>query len=91
MKKLPVTCPSCAELLAVSELACFNCDTKISGSFSLPLLLKLPFEDQDFILQFLLTSGSLKKMAVKMGVSYPTVRNRLDDIIETIKKIDTTL
>jgi len=41
-------------------------------------------EEQNFILQFFLSSGSLKEMALQMGNSYPTVRNKLDDIIQKI-------
>ncbi len=84
MAKLPVLCPSCEESLAVSQLSCQNCDTVISGNYSLPLLLQLSQEDQDFVLQFVMMGGSLKKMASKMDKSYPTVRNRLDDIIEKL-------
>jgi hypothetical protein len=51
----------------------------------LPVLAQLSKEDQEFALQFILFSGSLKDMANKMGVSYPTVRNRLDDLIEKLK------
>ncbi len=87
MKKLPVNCPSCEASLAVSQLACDNCETMISGNYSLPTLLQLSLEDQDFIFEFILTSGSLKKMAAKMDKSYPTVRNKLDDIIEKINLI----
>ena len=91
MNKLPAKCPSCDQSLLVSELACLSCNTKISGSFKLPILSNLHQEDQDFILEFVRSSGSLKKMAVKFGVSYPTVRNRLDDLIEIIKKVDTQI
>ena len=41
------------------------------------------------MLQFVKASGSLKEMATLLGVSYPTVRNRLDDIIETLKRNET--
>lgn len=84
MKNLPCICPSCENSLDVSELSCTSCDTKITGSFSLPALLQLPPEDLDFVKQFVISSGSLKKMAVNMEKSYPTVRNKLDDIIEKI-------
>jgi len=87
MKKLPVACPSCEKTLMVSELSCSNCDTVISGSYSLPILLQLSPEDQDFIFEFFLLSGSLKDIAKKIGKSYPTVRNRLDDIIEKINEL----
>ena len=83
--KLPVLCPSCSDKLSVSELTCTNCSTKVSGSFPLPVLLSLSEEEQNFILEFFLSSGSLKEMAQKMGNSYPTVRNKLDDMIEKIK------
>ena len=49
--------------------------------FPLPVLASLSREDQEFILEFIRLSGSLKDMAQHMKVSYPTVRNRLDEII----------
>jgi hypothetical protein len=88
MKKLPILCPSCEQSLAVSQLSCTGCETVITGNYALPGLLKLPAEDQEFIFQFILTGGSLKKMASKLEKSYPTVRNKLDDIIEQIEKLN---
>ena len=85
--KLPVSCPSCASALHVSQLTCPLCATQVSGVFTLPALLQLPEEDQAFILQFFLTSGSLKEMASRLGISYPTVRNRLDDLIQKVKPL----
>jgi hypothetical protein len=87
MKKLPVNCPSCEKTLVVSQLSCSSCETVISGNYSLPILLQLSSEDQDFIFEFILSSGSLKKMAVKIEKSYPTVRNKLDDIIQRINHL----
>lgn len=86
--KLPILCPSCTEKLSVSELVCSNCTTKVSGNFPLPVLLSLSEEEQNFILEFFLSSGSLKEMAKKLGNSYPTVRNKLDDLIEKIKQLN---
>jgi hypothetical protein len=85
--KLPIQCPSCESSLSVTQLSCGNCSTAVSGNYSLPLLLQITEEEQNFILQFFLTSGSLKEMATQMGNSYPTVRNKLDDIIQKIKSI----
>lgn len=85
--KLPIQCPSCESSLSVTQLSCSNCSTIVSGSYSLPLLLQITEEEQNFILQFFLMSGSLKEMATQMGNSYPTVRNKLDDIIQKIKSI----
>ncbi len=86
--KLPIQCPSCASSLSVTQLSCTNCTTSVSGNFSLPILLQISAEEQNFILQFFLMSGSLKEMANKMGNSYPTVRNKLDDIIQKINNLN---
>jgi hypothetical protein len=59
----------------------------VSGNFPLPVLLQLPADEQSFILQFFLSGGSLKEMASQTGVSYPTMRNRVDDLIEKIKQL----
>lgn len=84
--KFPIQCPSCEQNLNVVQLKCENCSTQISGEFSLPELIKLSHEEQEFILSFLKASGSLKEMAKQMKVSYPTVRNYLDDLIVKIQK-----
>jgi len=54
----------------------------------MPLLARLSNEDQLFVLEFLKSSGSIKEMASQAQVSYPTMRNRLDDLIDTIKKME---
>jgi hypothetical protein len=82
MKKLPSVCPSCGGHLTVRRMACQKCGTQIEGQFELPLLVQLPTEDQEFIIQFVKASGSLKEMAQLLHLSYPTVRNKLNDIIE---------
>lgn len=87
IKKLPVSCPSCENELVVEKLICNNCETQVVGNYQLPLFLKLSAEDQEFIMQFFLSSGSLKDMAKQMDVSYPTMRNKVDDLITKIKTI----
>ncbi len=85
--KLPILCPSCAHGLSVTQLSCSSCKTSVSGNYPLHKLLLLSEEDQNFVLQFFLSSGSLKEMATKMGNSYPTVRNRLDDMIAKLNNL----
>ena len=86
IKKLPYKCPSCSGTLKVTSLGCEQCETAVSGKFDLPLLAKLSSDDQQFILDFIRSSGSLKEMAQKLNLSYPTVRNLLDDLIHKINK-----
>ena len=82
-----VTCPSCNGELRVARLACQACGTQLDGQFDVPLLLKLPAEDLAFVGDFVRASGSLKAMAQLGGVSYPTVRNRLDQIIARLEDL----
>lgn len=86
-KKLPIVCPSCSSGLKVQSLYCENCTTTITGQFELPLLLSLETKEQEFILDFIKCSGSLKIMASQLKLSYPTVRNMLDDLISKIEKL----
>ena len=74
-------------MLDVQCLHCNSCQTSINGSFELPLFLKLDPKEQDFVIEFALSSGSLKVMAQKLKLSYPTVRNMLDDLIQKITKL----
>jgi hypothetical protein len=87
--KLPIVCPSCESALQVSQMKCSRCETTVNGNYELPLYLQLGREEQEFILNFFLSSGSIKEMAKQAGLSYPTMRNKMDDLItkiETLKK-----
>lgn len=85
--RLPVICPGCDAALRVSTLKCDHCQTTINGSYPVPVFLRLPPEEQEFVMKFLLASGSIKEMAAQEGISYPTLRNRLDDLIEKVKQL----
>ena len=84
MKRTPTNCPACSGELAVTELTCQECQTRVTGHYRSPPLLRLSPDDQAFVEAFVIDSGSLKAMAARLGVSYPTVRNRLDHIIEQL-------
>ena len=90
VKRLPVACPSCTGRLNVERLHCEHCDTGVEGLFPLPPLASLSAGDHDFVVDFIKASGSLKDMAIILGVSYPTVRNRLDEIISKLRKANPT-
>lgn len=77
LKNLPKICPSCGKRLSVHAMHCNGCQTHIEGNYSLPVMMQLSAPDQQFVLDFVKSSGSLKEMAHKLGLSYPTVRNRL--------------
>ena len=74
-------CPSCAAPLEVLRLGCPHCGVGLEGHFELGPLERLSPPEQQFVAEFVKASGSLKEIARRYGVSYPTVRNRLDELI----------
>ena len=89
MGKIITQCPSCSSTkLQVSKIECLECNTQFAGLFSIPALLKLQEDDLQFVLDFVKCSGSLKEMASIQGISYPTLRNKLNALIELLDHID---
>ena len=79
-------CPYCSGALHVTRLGCEDCGLGLEGAFATPRLARLSAEDQRFVELFVLASGSLKRMAEVLEVSYPTVRSRLDKLIARLKE-----
>ena len=78
-------CPYCHAPMAVRRMACDRCGISVEAAFPPARLGNLPVEHQRFIEMFVLASGSLKQIAEQTGVSYPTVRSRLDKVIEALR------
>jgi hypothetical protein len=79
-------CSYCGGGMRISGLTCEDCGLTHGGDFYTPRLYRLSTDEQQFIELFVLASGSLKQMAQLLGVSYPTVRNRLNKLIEVLKE-----
>lgn len=88
---LPCKCPSCNTQLKVKSLVCENCQTEVTGKYELPTFLLLSIEEQQFVLDFVKHSGSLKEMSSLLNLSYPTVRNLLNEIIEKLEHYEKQL
>lgn len=82
--KAPGICPVCGHGLAVSSLNCGYCSTKIEGEFALCKFCQLPDEQRDFIEVFIRCRGNIKDIEKELGISYPTVRSKLDTVIEAL-------
>ena len=82
--KIPHKCPVCEHELKVTKLACTYCSTKIEGEFSSCKFCKLPLEQLVFIEAFIKCRGNIKEVEKELGISYPTVRSRLDSVIEAL-------
>jgi hypothetical protein len=74
-------CPVCGNQLTVTELHCRACDTSIKGRFQFGRLSALNPEQLQFVEVFLQCEGKIKAVEAKLGISYPTVRARLRDVI----------
>ena len=85
MPDLSTRCPYCFSKVRVKAVGCGKCGIEVTGDFTVPRFLDLSTEQQQFAVEFLMASGSLKEMATLCGISYPTVRARLDRIIECLQ------
>lgn len=79
-------CPECSKLLAVERMICKQCNVSLQSAFELPALAELPIEEQLFVTAFVRHHGSIKKMESLFGISYPTVKNRLNAISARLDK-----
>ena len=85
MRKIVGKCPSCEQnQYEITKLRCRNCGTSVEGTFGLSRLGSLPSEHQEFIEVFVRCRGSIKDVERELGISYPTVRGRLDRAIEAM-------
>jgi len=82
--KMITVCPNCGSQLHITGLKCPDCGTAITGDFPMDELFKLTPEQLDFVKLFLKKRGNLSEVQKELGLSYPTVRNRLESILKTL-------
>jgi hypothetical protein len=80
------SCPQCNQSFKIARLCCPNCNVTVEGQIELPTLAQLSLEDQAFVMAFVRHHGSIKKMESLFGISYPTVKNRLNAIAAALDK-----
>jgi hypothetical protein len=78
------SCPICNKPLKVTKLECNACKTSINGSFEICKFCQLDPENQYFLEVFIKCRGNIKEVEHELGISYPTVRSRLDRIIKEL-------
>ena len=86
LKPLTDLCPYCGSGMHVTEMACGRCGVTVQGGFPMSRLGRLPVEHQRFVELFVLCGGNLKELAQQVGVSYPTIRSRLDRVIDMLRE-----
>jgi len=77
-------CPICESDLIVTKLQCTNCKTEISGEFQLSKFNYLSKEHLYFIEVFIKNRGNIKQIEKELGISYPTVKRNLDEVIQSL-------
>jgi hypothetical protein len=73
-------CPGCKRPMTISKVKCSDCNVVLDGEFEVSPLARLSLEDQLMVTAFVRHHGSIKKMERLFGISYPTVKNRLNAI-----------
>jgi len=84
MRPAPTRCPICQSELTVVRLHCSSCDTAIEGRFASGQFSNLTPEQLEFIFTFVRSEGKINRMEQELGVSYPTIRNRLNEVIRAL-------
>jgi len=83
-RKMPGRCPVCNSEMVVTRLRCTHCDTALEGTFELSKFARLTREQLDFVETFLRCRGNIKEVERELGISYPTVRGRLENVLEAL-------
>jgi hypothetical protein len=78
------TCPVCAGELAVTRLHCRSCGTTLEGEFSVGRFGRLTKEQLVLLESFLRSRGNLRDMERELGISYPTVRGRVEALVRAL-------
>ena len=85
MRTMIGNCPACnGSQYEIAKLRCRSCGTTVEGRFALSRLGSLPAEHQEFIEIFIKCRGNIKDVERELGISYPTVRGRLDRAIQAL-------
>jgi hypothetical protein len=84
IKEAPGKCPICGQDTEVTTIYCNDCGTKIEGHFHLCRFCRLTEEQKLFIETFVKCRGNIKEVEKRLGISYPTVRNRLEDAVNAL-------
>lgn len=75
------SCPVCGSTLHVSKLSCPKCHTDICGDFEMSGLANMNKEELTFVETFVRVQGNIKEMERVFGVSYPTIKKMLENVI----------
>lgn len=90
MLKLFEQCPACGGPIIITEIKCTHCHLTMQGEFTPGLFSTLSGDQLTFVRAFLRVRGNLSEMEKVLGVSYPTIRNKLEEINQALDRAEET-
>ena len=81
-----VKCSGCGHAMKIERMRCDECGVQVEGAFEVSALGRLSLADPVFAVAFLRSHGSIKQMEKLFGISYPTVKNRLNAIVRELDR-----
>ena len=84
MRKPISNCPICDGRLEPVKMKCASCEVAMEGHFPISKLGLLASDQQQFVEAFLVARGNIKEVEKELGISYPTVRKKLDEVIDAL-------
>lgn len=88
MLKLFEQCPACGGQIVITEIQCAKCHLKMQGEFTPGIFSSLSGDQLSFVRAFLRVRGNLSEMEKVLGVSYPTIRNKLEEINNALEQAE---
>lgn len=84
MRKILESCPTCSGPLVITTVRCERCGTEVRSQYEPCPFCRLTPEQMNFVLLFMQNRGNLSEMEKALGVSYPTIRGKLEEIIRIV-------
>ncbi len=81
---VPNDCPVCGGELIIDKISCTKCDMQMTGTFYLSGFTALKERQLEFIKVFIRCKGNIKEVEKELGISYPTVKGRLDEVARAL-------
>jgi hypothetical protein len=86
-RKIIESCPSCHGPLAITEVQCTRCDTQVRARYQPCDFCALSPEQSAFLRVFVTSRGNLSEVEKRLGISYPTVRSKLDEVLDQLTAV----
>ena len=88
MSKVIPECPACGTKLKITSLCCTGCGMELRNNFELSPFDSLNPEQTDFLLTFLKQRGNMSSVQSELGISYPSAKKRLDDLLMALNLVE---